>query len=270
MEETTTTIMAALATLSPPQLSDLTHTILSQTHHHLLRLSSLLSSPILFSLTLHRLNSISLPHKTLLIANHLLSSLHHLTLHFQPNPPPPRVKQRDLDSVLLLLLLCDVHQHNPEALQAPTSKWRQILSNLYSDDMLTVSGIGVYNGSALVSYIEVLTRCLRFVSVMGFCYGGKVGREVAASPAVVVALPSVEVRGGGSECVICKEEMKENRDVCELPCRHLFHWMCILRWLKKRNTCPCCRFRLPTDDVFGEIQRLLEVLVKIGNEKGLI
>ncbi|KAM1639516.1 hypothetical protein EV1_009599 [Malus domestica] len=275
MEETTTataTIMAALATLTPPQLSHLTHTILSHTHHHHHRLSSLLSSPILFSLTLHRLNSLPLPHKTLLIANHLLSSLYHLTLHFHPytNPPPPRVvRKRDLDSVLLLLLLCEVHQHNPEALQAPAIKWREILSKLYSDNMLTVSGIGVYNGSALVSYIEVLTRCLRFVSVMGFCYGGKAWREVAASPAAVVALPSVKVSSGGSECMICKEEMREDRDVCELPCRHLFHWMCILRWLRKRNTCPCCRFTLPTDDVFGEIQRLWEILVKM-REKELV
>ncbi|KAB2622253.1 nuclear localization sequence-binding protein-like [Pyrus ussuriensis x Pyrus communis] len=93
------------------------------------------------------------------------------------------------------------------------------------------------------------------------------GREVAASPAVVVSLPSVVVSGGGSECVICKEEMREDRDVCELPCRHLFHWMCILRWLRKRNTCPCCRFTLPTEDVFGEIQRLWEILHIVGNEK---
>ncbi|XP_068318990.1 E3 ubiquitin-protein ligase SGR9, amyloplastic-like [Pyrus communis] len=272
MEETTgatATIMAALATLTPPQLSDLTRTILSHTHHHRCRLSSLLSSPILFSLTLHRLNCLPLAHKTLLIANHLLSSLHHLTLHFQPytNLPPRQARQRDLDAVLLLLLLCEVHQHNPQALEAPTVKWREILSDLYSDNMLTVSGIGVYNRSALVSYIEVLTRCLRFVNVMRFCCGGKAGREVAASPAVVVSLPSVVVSGGGSECVICKEEMREDRDVCELPCRHLFHWMCILRWLRKRNTCPCCRFTLPTEDVFGEIQRLWEILVKIGEKE---
>ncbi|KAF3946469.1 hypothetical protein CMV_027267, partial [Castanea mollissima] len=34
----------------------------------------------------------------------------------------------------------------------------------------------------------------------------------------------------------------------------------------KRNTCPCCRFELPTDDVFGEIQRLWNVLIKVGNK----
>ncbi|KAB2622207.1 E3 ubiquitin-protein ligase SGR9 [Pyrus ussuriensis x Pyrus communis] len=45
-------------------------TILSNTHHHH-RLSFLLSSSILFSLTLHCLNSLPLTHKTLLIANHI-------------------------------------------------------------------------------------------------------------------------------------------------------------------------------------------------------
>lgn len=96
--------------------------------------------------------------------------------------------------------------------------------------------------------------------------GEKEGKEVAAAPAVVVALPSVDVKcGGGGECVICKEDMREGREVCELPCGHLFHWMCILPWLRKRNTCPCCRFRLPADDVFGEIERLWELLVKISS-----
>lgn len=274
LETTARTIMSAMATLTPPQLSDLTHTLLSFSQHHRCRLSSLLSSPILFALTLRRLNSLSLPHKTLLIARHVISSLHHLVLHFQPaaNAPPPRVKLRDLDAVLLLLLLCEAHQHDPDALQAPTAKWREILGEFYCNTMLTVSGIGAHNASVLVSYIEMLTRCLRFVNATGSCsFGGKAGREVPAAKAVVVALPSVEVRNGGpKECVICKEEMEENRDVCELPCRHLFHWVCILRWLSKRNTCPCCRFGLPTDDVFGEIQRLWDVLVKVVSDKGLV
>ncbi|PRQ43402.1 putative aminoacyltransferase, E1 ubiquitin-activating enzyme [Rosa chinensis] len=276
LDTTTTTIMGALATLSPPQLSDLTHTLLSLSHHHRRRISSLLSSPILFALTIRRLNSLSLHHKTLLISRHVISSLHHLALHFQPaaKAPPPRVKLRDLDAVLLLLLLCEAHQHDPDALQAPTAKWRELLGKFYCDTMLTVSGIGAQNASVLVSYVEMLTRCLRFVSAMESCsFGGKAGREVPAAKAVVVALPSVEVRSGGGgpkECVICKEEMAESRDVCEMPCRHLFHWVCILRWLSKRNTCPCCRFALPTDDVYGEIQRLWNVLDNVASEKGLV
>ena len=129
--------------------------------------------------------------------------------------------------------------------------------------------LGECKGTVLIPYVEMVGRCMRLVGSLG-CVGGgedkEVG-EVAAAAAAVVALPAVEVAVGGRECVICKEEMRVGRDVCELPCQHLFHWMCILPWLRKRNTCPCCRFRLPSDDVVGEIQRLWEVLVKMGGKE---
>ncbi|KAK7355687.1 hypothetical protein VNO80_14947 [Phaseolus coccineus] len=263
MEETSTsTIMAALSTLSPSQFSDLTHSILSATLHHHRRLASLLSSPTLFSLTLHNLHSLSLPQKTLLIARHLLSSLHLLTA--TSPPPSTATRQRDFDAALLLLLLCETHNHNPHALEAPFSQWRINLRTIFSDSLLTLSSapFGACTGSTvLIPFVETVARCWRLVGALD-CGGGKESGEVAASARAVVALPSVEVRAGGIECVICREEMRIGRDVCELPCQHLFHWMCILPWLGKRNTCPCCRFRLPSDDVFGEIQRLWEVLVK--------
>lgn len=127
-----------------------------------------------------------------------------------------------------------------------------------------MSGISVSNSEVLSKFIELVTKCIRFVGVMDCGGGGETSREVAASVSVVVALPSVEVSEGGKECAICKEEMRLGRDVCELPCRHLFHWICILPWLTKTNTCPCCRYRLPSDDVAGEIERLWVVLVEIG------
>lgn len=255
--------MAALSTLAPTQFSDLTHSILSATHHHRRRLAALLSSPTLFSLTLHHLHTLSLPQKTLIVARHLLSSLHLLAA--TSPPPSTATRQRDLDAALLLLLLCETHNHNPEALDAPFSEWRRNLSNLFNDSLLTLSlaPVGTCPATVLIPFVETVTRCWRLVSALD-CGGGKEVGEVAASAATVVALPSVEVRNGGRECVICKEEMGIGRDVCELPCQHLFHWMCILPWLGKRNTCPCCRFRLPSDDVFGEIQRLWEILVKMG------
>uniref|UniRef100_A0A5B6ZCB4 RING-type E3 ubiquitin transferase n=1 Tax=Davidia involucrata TaxID=16924 RepID=A0A5B6ZCB4_DAVIN len=269
---TETIIMATLSTLTPPQLSHLTHSISSLFHRHRRRLSTLLSSPTNFSLTLHHLHSLSLHHKSLLIARHLLSTLTHLTRFFHTTTTPPSfaataIKLRDLDAALLLLLLCELRQHDPEALKTSPSKWRIILCNYVSHIILTLSGVGVSNGAVLFQYIEVVAKCRRFVGVMG-C-GGKEGRLVAASVAGVVALPSVEVSSVGRECAICKEEMREGREVCELPCDHLFHWMCILPWLGKRNTCPCCRHRLPTDDVFGEIERLWDVLVKVGNGSNL-
>ncbi|XP_052173662.1 E3 ubiquitin-protein ligase SGR9, amyloplastic [Diospyros lotus] len=257
---TESTLMAALSTLSPSQLSDLTLSISEFFRLQRRRISAVLSSPPLFSLTLHHLLSLSLPHKSLLIARHLLFALSLLARPLSATPPLPAAKLRDLDSALLLLLLSELHHHFPHALQAPPSKWPLLLSNyLISHTMLALSTFSTSNSAVLVQYVDVVAKGMTFVG------GGKEGREVAAAAAAaVVALPSAEVSGVGrveEYCVICKEEMREGRDVCKLPCDHLFHWMCILPWLKNRNTCPCCRYQLPTDDVFGEIHRLWEVVV---------
>ena len=49
-------------------------------------------------------------------------------------------------------------------------------------------------------------------------------------------------------CNVCKDEYKEGEEVTKLPCNHSYHPECILPWLKEHNSCPTCRFELPTDD----------------------
>jgi len=51
-----------------------------------------------------------------------------------------------------------------------------------------------------------------------------------------------------NECSVCKEEFELKQKVMKIPCNHCFHNDCILPWLKERNSCPVCRFELPTDD----------------------
>ncbi|KAK9059898.1 hypothetical protein SSX86_020602 [Deinandra increscens subsp. villosa] len=79
---------------------------------------------------------------------------------------------------------------------------------------------------------------------------GKRGAPPAASYAVE-ALPTVEVKSTETEvCTICKDKLVNNEEeiVKQLPCGHMYHGDCIVPWLGSRNTCPVCRYELPTDD----------------------
>eukprot|EP01018_Ginkgo_biloba_P037759 Gb_06048 [translate_table: standard] len=60
---------------------------------------------------------------------------------------------------------------------------------------------------------------------------------------------------GSSLCAICKEVVILGEAAKQLPCLHLYHPDCILPWLSTRNSCPICRFELPTDDPDYEEQK---------------
>ncbi|KAL2945149.1 E3 ubiquitin-protein ligase SGR9 amyloplastic [Bienertia sinuspersici] len=275
-------MMSALSKLTSSQLTSLCLSLSSTFHRHHYHLASLLSSPALFTHTLNHLSSLSLPHKSLLIARHLLSFLRLLTPYLPPcasssfTSSSNKVRLRDLDSVLLLLFFCEVRQHQPAVLEETGSPahWQDVLKQYGSDTMLNNLSAGFSLSLSLTpfqvlgAYVDLVVKCRRFVGSKGCGSTESPKKEVAASVEAVVALPSMTIveGGGGVECVICKEEMKEGRDVCELPCEHKFHWKCVLPWLSKRNTCPCCRFMLPTDDVYGEIQRLWDAILKLATQ----
>ncbi|KAH8584976.1 ring domain [Cryptosporidium sp. chipmunk genotype I] len=61
-------------------------------------------------------------------------------------------------------------------------------------------------------------------------------------------------------CVVCQEEYSIGDEVMGLSrdeevCHHIFHVNCLLPWLNQHNSCPVCRFELPTDDAFYESRR---------------
>ena len=57
------------------------------------------------------------------------------------------------------------------------------------------------------------------------------------------------------ECSICLCEVNDGQDAILLPCGHMFHDPCVTKWLKIHNTCPLCRFELPTDNAEYERER---------------
>ncbi|KAD2393328.1 hypothetical protein E3N88_40305 [Mikania micrantha] len=92
--------------------------------------------------------------------------------------------------------------------------------------------------------------------------GGKGGAPPAASSAVE-ALPTVEVKATDIEvCAICKDKLSNNEEeiVKQLPCGHMYHEDCIVPWLGSRNTCPVCRYELPTDDLEYEEDRMKRLI----------
>lgn len=80
-----------------------------------------------------------------------------------------------------------------------------------------------------------------------------------AAKEVVEKLPKVKITqaevDGSAECPVCKDFFAVDEEVHRLPCEHSFHPDCILPWLKQHNSCPLCRFELPTDDPDYERRR---------------
>lgn len=81
------------------------------------------------------------------------------------------------------------------------------------------------------------------------------GNRPASQFAVDSLVERVELKPEGEDgevmlCAVCKEEIlfpSVEQQARRLPCSHFFHGDCILPWLAIRNTCPLCRYELPTD-----------------------
>eukprot|EP01018_Ginkgo_biloba_P015336 Gb_29787 [translate_table: standard] len=78
------------------------------------------------------------------------------------------------------------------------------------------------------------------------------GAPPAAQSAVenlpLVVIKQEHVEDGSSVCAICKDAVALGDQAKQLPCMHLYHSDCIFPWLRARNSCPVCRYELPTDD----------------------
>ncbi|KAJ0264523.1 E3 ubiquitin-protein ligase RING1-like [Hirschfeldia incana] len=99
-----------------------------------------------------------------------------------------------------------------------------------------------------------------------------------ASKSAVDGLPTVKVskdtlKEEMNQCAVCMDEFEDGCDVKEMPCKHVFHQDCLMPWLELHNSCPVCRFELPTDDPEYERrgqdrgvqgQEGMEVVVEVG------
>ncbi len=51
----------------------------------------------------------------------------------------------------------------------------------------------------------------------------------------------IELMKNQKTCPICTEDFESSDDITALPCNHIFHTICIDKWLETSNTCPICR-----------------------------
>lgn len=74
-----------------------------------------------------------------------------------------------------------------------------------------------------------------------------------ASKSAIQALPVIKITNDlmdsdSSQCAVCKDSFELGEEAKQMPCKHIYHSDCILPWLEMHNSCPVCRYELPTDD----------------------
>ena len=74
-------------------------------------------------------------------------------------------------------------------------------------------------------------------------------KSVEKLPVVKIEAKHCKMTDGKQECPVCPvcvEELSIGKEAIFMPCGHSFDPECLKPWLKDHNTCPVCRFKLPT------------------------
>ena len=78
--------------------------------------------------------------------------------------------------------------------------------------------------------------------------------EVAAKPipateSSIDALERVVLDASASarDCTVCMEEIDAGSEANRMPCSHVYHSDCIVKWLQTSHMCPLCRYHMPCE-----------------------
>lgn len=116
--------------------------------------------------------------------------------------------------------------------------------------MMLLQGISSQGSRGMFTRAGDAASDEEFQGILNRLFQQQQSRSTATSQHVLDNLPEVEVPHDPSNdpCVVCQENFEEGEIATKLPCGHFFHGECIVPWLKEHNTCPLCRYELPTTD----------------------
>nr|DAD39303.1 TPA_asm: hypothetical protein HUJ06_013626 [Nelumbo nucifera] len=173
-------------------------------------------------------------------------------------------------SVYPCCLICDVNRPRMVSTMLSEMGFSEAAKELLAPNISSFArevAIAVSNGATMrVAIVHVLqtlgewydeNAAIAAASRESMDAGNGAGRfgAVPASASAIEALEKVrlDVNGNGvdststmpSRCTICLEELPIGSQVTRMPCSHVYHGGCIVKWLETSNLCPLCRYEMP-------------------------
>ncbi|XP_057206604.1 E3 ubiquitin-protein ligase Praja-2 isoform X2 [Triplophysa rosa] len=127
------------------------------------------------------------------------------------------------------------------------TEWRFL--DEFGDGFGMAQAISYVDHSQLLTYMALEERLAQAMeAALAHLESLAIDVEQAQPPAteqIIDCLPQITIRADNTEqeqcCAICCCEYVNDEIATHLPCRHMFHKLCITLWLRKSGTCPVCR-----------------------------